>query len=132
MKHKCSLSLSIVVINTTKQKGKKYLYLLYERKQRVYRNKRVKPQWRTLLETNDKRKPKRKDLIGNRRTKHKHTHTSSLSMLECLWTCLCMSAAHLIFIRIWSTNCGFIFITQNNKQSESANKQQQAHKNGWN
>lgn len=45
----------------------------------------------------------------NRSTAHNRAE------LWCLYAharCLCMSAAHLIFIRIWSTNCGFIFITR--------------------
>lgn len=62
-----------------------------------------------------KTQTKRLDWETQRNRSTAHNRAGLLCECWCLYAharCLCMSAAHLIFIRIWSTNCGFIFITR--------------------
>lgn len=77
-----------------------------------------------------KTQTKRLDWETQRNRSTAHNRAGLLCECWCLYAharCLCMSAAHLIFIRIWSTNCGFIFITRTintpNKPTEATNTQ---------
>lgn len=77
-----------------------------------------------------KTQTKRLDWETQRNRSTAHNRAGLLCECWCLYAharYLCMSAAHLIFIRIWSTNCGFIFITRTintpNKPTEATNTQ---------